>query len=168
MGVLTPVGDLHRGCSLTASECHASPSMLDGVLQEGSTGVSVEPKMVSIKQDEPDVFEFCWDRFEAEVLCQDRMSGFVEAMAKRHPTESVLCISHGGPTGGLFERLMGADHPKPSVGMTSVFVYVEKEGSWTAPVVADQAHLEGLEGNRAGPNDISEQQTKKQKTEHKE
>ena len=163
MGVPTPEEQLHSGCKLTASQCHADPAYLDEMLQKGSTGVRVEPETVSTADGQTDVYDYTWGHFEDHDQCNERMAGVVGALSKHNPKDSVLCISHGGPTGGLYEHLVGG--AKPSVGMTSVFIYVNEDGKWSAPVVANQDHLEGLAGATCGPNDASEQKKKSNKRE---
>ena len=70
---------------------------------------------------------------------------------------SVLLVSHGGPTGGLYRALTGLR--SPNCGYCGLYCYAtQDDGTWDAPVVADHAHLALVEdAERTGRNDAAEQ-----------
>ena len=108
-------------------------------------------------------FGFNWHHSETEDECKERMREVVERVHAETPG-SVLLISHGGPTSNAFRILTGSDDVVRCCGFTGLFCYI-KTGhdlgvggtGWEAPIVANDDHLQHVEGDRAGVNDTAEQ-----------
>lgn len=85
---------------------------------------------------------------------------------------SVLLVSHGGPTTGLYSSLSGTNK-HPSTGYTGLYAYCwdkreikelesekgsAEEGRWKALIIANHDHLKHVTGaTMSGPNDMVEQ-----------
>ena len=82
-----------------------------------------------------------WGSFESESALGDRMEITLTALKARYPDQTILALSHGGPCGHTYQRLMRSDAPKVA-GYTSLYVYVPSpDGTWDCPIAADRGHL---------------------------
>ncbi len=82
----------------------------------------------------------CWGAFETEEALAVRLTAVLKALHARHPTESILLCSHGGPCALGFEGLTG--RPSPVAGYTALYAMVpDAAGKWTAPLAGDTSHL---------------------------
>eukprot|EP00658_Telonema_sp_P-2_P055163 TRINITY_DN4385_c0_g1_i2.p2 TRINITY_DN4385_c0_g1~~TRINITY_DN4385_c0_g1_i2.p2 ORF type:complete len:128 (+),score=13.05 TRINITY_DN4385_c0_g1_i2:473-856(+) len=103
------------------------------------------PFEVRIDQNYVPVFvehTFTWGGFEEHGGEAARMVKTMEVVRERYPGETVLMVSHGGPTEGLYSALTG-DETYRCCGYCGLFGYVkvtEQEG-WRPVVVADHEHL---------------------------
>jgi len=102
MGSQMSVADLHQGCICPVRDIHAGGELLREAIKV--TTVSVDDDYIPVYAG----FDYQWDAFESHEETVDRMVGTVEALAKRHPSESVLCLSHGGPCTELSKALHSA------------------------------------------------------------
>lgn len=71
-----------------------------------------------------------WSNFESRKLVRTRLDGFIRDLIERHPNETILLVSHGGPTTFLFEQLTGrpwTDHGVATYASVSVYRH---DGSW--------------------------------------
>jgi broad specificity phosphatase PhoE len=111
---------------------------------------------------------FSWDKGETHEEQVARMAALCEGLRDQQKADpdahcSVLLVSHGGPTTGLFKVLTGIARA-PNTGYTGLFCYAWSEGngigsgSWEALVVADHEHLNEVAGaTQSGPSDMVEQ-----------
>ena len=92
-----------------------------------------------------------WGEFETEEMLARRLAAFFDHATRRHHDagESVLFVSHGGPTAAIFRNAMeGATAPEagwPRCGYCGLYL-LEKPaavevGGWETPLVADATHL---------------------------
>jgi broad specificity phosphatase PhoE len=123
-------------------------------------------------------YAYRWGEFESEQQQQQRMARFAKtiALAPEYAGQSVLLVSHGGPSSGLHRTLMKVpEHEKsPSCGFTGLYIYryvgtgeheQEQEhgsgglgGEWQSLLVADFSHLAEVGvGTVIGHNDVAEQ-----------
>jgi hypothetical protein len=91
--------------------------------------------------------------------------------ACRYPDETVICVSHGGPTQAAFRSMcperaaaLKGQWDKLACGYTGLFIFVEDSdtaGKWSAPVAACQEHLARVgEGTWDGDSSFAEQTAK--------
>lgn len=67
---------------------------------------------------------YCWGNFESRQVQKQRMQTVASKLADRHPGESVLLVSHGGPVTHLYEMLTGNNWTVHGVsGYASFSVY---------------------------------------------
>lgn len=144
---------LLRGVSVSSSYVPLSAKELASELR----GAAVVPPLAKTG--------YRWGDFETEEQLAARMEAALRAIASRYlrlPADgddasqaaSVLCCSHGGPCEhgyrGLLEGKACKDHV---TGYTALYCFVRERpgGEWTAPIVADQRHLQANEaGKEAG------------------
>lgn len=88
-----------------------------------------------------------WGGFESEEKLGARMKDFFDFAAESFPKETVMLVSHGGPTQALFERAV-SDEPSPMCGYCGFHVLRREAGGdgWAAPVVGEMAHVKELSG----------------------
>lgn len=114
----TPVDPeaLHAGCKGKASGLHNSPARLQALLagDPTTTGAGGSGGSVADSDGARVTFEtsyvpqftadaYTWGSFETEESLQKRMKGMVEYVSKAHPGETVLLVSHGGPTASCYD-----------------------------------------------------------------
>lgn len=101
--------------------------------QEDYSSIDAEYKSIH-RLDRP----YKWGTFESRRGQKERMYSVVQALAKQHPGESILLLSHGGPVTHLFERLTGnpwSMHGESSYGCFSIYAQVEGVEEWEPLVV---------------------------------
>ena len=112
-----------------------------------------------------------WNEFESERELSARAGAFIDEVERRHHTrgESVLLVSHGGPTAALFRHAQkGRDAPKggwPRCGYCGLYLLEKRgsDGAWDAPLIADAAHLAEVPEARGGARTDAVEQKKKKK-----
>lgn len=141
---------LHPAAVGPASHCHHTPESLSAALK-GAIRVLPQADHTACWTG---ASRFTWGSFETEEQLQERMGGFVEWAARQFPDESVLCLSHGGPTAASYSALIGGQAAE--VRYTGLFAYCKgADGEWTAPVAGDDSHV--TVGTRDGPSSAAEQ-----------
>ena len=101
------------------------------------------------------MFDYQWGNPETEAACQTRMEEVVRRVYSAD--SSVLLLSHGGPTSGLYRKLTGSDERIPT-GYTGLYAYQpgsDGDSYWKALIAGDHAHLG--DGTSMGVNDQKEQ-----------
>lgn len=85
--------------------------------------------------------EYRWGAFEPEQEVSARMLATVTERVAKRPGETLVFVSHGGPTQKGFKALSGA-RPSGEGGMTalSVLVQDDEDGRWRALVENDASH----------------------------
>eukprot|EP00729_Bicosta_minor_P017887 gene17887-24622_t len=172
----TPVDPeaLHAGCKGKASELHNSPARLQALLagDPTTTGAGGSGGSVADSDGARVTFEtsyvpqftadaYTWGSFETEESLQKRMKGMVEYVSKAHPGETVLLVSHGGPTASCYDAVCPGGGFEGVCGYTGLYLYKrneEKGAAWEALLTGDQAHLERVgEGTATSPSSDDEQ-----------
>lgn len=133
MGTPVPEADLHPAATGPVSRCHNRPERLAEYLagevtrQGGSVpgagagaagGTRITVDTAYVPRWSGDTAGYTWGNFETHELLAHRMGGFVEWLHEQYPDETILCISHGGPTGALYKHLI-PDGPSAVVGYVS-------------------------------------------------
>ncbi|CAE8704882.1 unnamed protein product [Polarella glacialis] len=105
--------------------------------------------------------QFGWKRFESEEEVQKRTRAFFDHVAASFPGETVLLISHGGPTAALAESVSPIQNA-PNCGYCGLYMFQRSssEASWQALLRADGEHLQEVDAPTSGPNDLVEQVAK--------
>lgn len=98
-----------------------------------------------------------------------RVVEVIEAMAMRHPDETLAMVSHGGPIRAILQYLIKknvkAEMPKRHIGNTSITILRYRFYRWQIDSINDTSHLEGpqLEPELlSAPPDDAEQPASKQ------
>ena len=172
---------MHPKFRETANKCHNSAEDLaaymapgisaagGSVASERGTGAKIEINLSYVPTFTAD--KYTWGTFETHEQLEDRMRSFINTVAAQYPTETILCVSHGGPTSASYTALCPKGTFEGVCGYTGMFIYVQKErvgsggggsgGDWEALVNGDQSHLSRVgEGTADGPNSLAEQRTK--------
>mmetsp|Transcript_6248 Transcript_6248/g.9893 ORF Transcript_6248/g.9893 Transcript_6248/m.9893 type:complete len:265 (+) Transcript_6248:613-1407(+) len=92
---------------------------------------------------------------EEHAAMKDRIGAFAVECAKKHPGETVVLVSHGGPSAALFEYLSGISPPR--VGFTAISVLSKQDsspskGSFEPLLTSCTKHIENLTGD--GEHDL--------------
>jgi hypothetical protein len=125
----TQVEDLHSGCLGIASDTHASSQELEARLAGYSKSGSVAiDHTYSPVQTEP--FLFKWGHFQTEFQKRHDMRQVAEQLWERFPGESLLLVSHGGPSGQLHRSMAGLrdEQPTPSCGYVGLYLFQRRQG----------------------------------------
>ncbi|GMH85034.1 hypothetical protein TrVE_jg5130 [Triparma verrucosa] len=89
-----------------------------------------------------------WDNLETRPDQFSRLRSTVQALCSDHPSQTVVCCSHGGPCTHVFEELMQKSWREAGeCGYAAISVYKwERDGDewkWTLVCVNDCGHLGG-------------------------
>jgi len=121
-------------------------------------------------------FTYHWNNFESSIGQQDRMHHVIESLAQKHPGETILVVSHGGPVTHLFERLMKKEWKEHGLATYACFSVYEKitvesscqnnleeekggggeEPYWNSLVVNESCHVDAmkLESEKESTNKV--------------
>jgi hypothetical protein len=93
---------------------------------------------------------FSWDNFESDEEQLARLGRWFDHISSMHPNETILLVSHGGPSASLF-RHSQRDKPVPPQGwkvckFCGLYALARAEekgaaGSWKVLLEADDEHL---------------------------
>lgn len=169
-GAGVPVDEtkLHKLCREPASSCHNSAAELNKYMAADVTasGGSMPTKTggkILLDLDYQPFFtasEYSWGNFETHEQLEDRMARFINAIDTMYPDETILCVSHGGPTSASYSSLCPAGTFTGVCGYTGMYLYVRnaEASGWEAVVAGDQNHLHRVgAGTLDGPSSVSEQ-----------
>jgi hypothetical protein len=170
---------IHPAALGPSFDCFMDAESLTKMLadQGDNSGIKIVP--TNDVQNASPFLPYTWDQCETHEEQAERMAQFCygvkdsPAFTGSESTEpySVLLVSHGGPTTGLYASLSGTNK-QPSTGYTGLFAYcwdTKKkdgvsssggggEGRWKALLIANHDHLKDVEGaTMSGPNDMVEQ-----------
>lgn len=131
------------------------PPVGEGLRQEASAGLDVllrkPSELKALGWDRIDADhkacipfkpnEFSWGNFETKSQVIDRVLRTVVTRSQEHSEETLVFVSHGGPTTYALERLTGS-HAKGAGGMTALSVLTHKSGAkfWDAILSNDAEH----------------------------
>ena len=107
---------------------------------------------------------YTWGTFETHEQLEERMGKFINKVAAQYKGETILCVSHGGPTSASYTALCPTGSYSGTCGYTGMFIYDRGDGGeWEALVAGDQAHLARVgEGTADGPSSLAEQRSRSQ------
>jgi len=103
--------------------------------------------------------QYQWNCFESEEQLEKRLRTFFDAVAASHPGQTVLLVSHGGPSAALVDAVAPARH-SPACGYCGLYAFRRNGSDWEALLRADHEHLKGVNAPATGPNDLLEQMAK--------
>ncbi|CAE7554074.1 unnamed protein product [Symbiodinium natans] len=92
---------------------------------------------------------YCWDKFEIQEEIIDRLLYVARLRAMEHPGETVVLVSHGGPTQYALRALSG-QKPKGEGGMTALSVLrtfpsdIEHGMPWEVLLSNDASHAQAF------------------------
>eukprot|EP00628_Pelagophyceae_sp_CCMP2097_P004433 CAMPEP_0184095512 /NCGR_PEP_ID=MMETSP0974-20121125/9810_1 /TAXON_ID=483370 /ORGANISM="non described non described, Strain CCMP2097" /LENGTH=283 /DNA_ID=CAMNT_0026398321 /DNA_START=15 /DNA_END=862 /DNA_ORIENTATION=- len=153
-GVIVNDADLDARALAPAHRCHSTPADIEALrLRCAKSDVGAA---VTVSAEKAvfggDAFQYTFKAPEAEEAQAARMRAVLDACASLKGG-STLLVSHGGPTAGLYH---GVAHEKPpNCGYTGLFCYVSENDAWHAVIVADHAHLEGIDAPKCGMHDFA-------------
>jgi len=182
----TPVDKLalHPAAFEPAGSLLLGHAALGSLLSEGAPAhagsVRVTPHAPGLGPCASPTLSYKWGGFETHDQLATRMAGLCEGIRDRGFQAtvggapcSVLLVSHGGPTTGLYRTLTGHGR-SPSTGYTGLFCYAAldkavEEGAgagapesggdarWECLLCADHEHLKEVGAPISGPCDMVEQ-----------
>ena len=88
---------------------------------------------------------YSWGTFESAQHQRDRMQYVMECLAKKHPGETILLVSHGGPVTHLFEQLMDEGwwvHGEATYASFSLYSLDIVQNKWKPRIVNESNYLE--------------------------
>jgi broad specificity phosphatase PhoE len=84
---------------------------------------------------------------ESQVQTRDRMVAQMQAFARQHSHDTILCVSHGKAIDLLIRSILGLDVMLPSayrIANTSVNIFSYQNDTWEIITLNEIRHLEGL------------------------
>jgi broad specificity phosphatase PhoE len=85
---------------------------------------------------------YCWGNYETRQEQRTRMRQTMELISKE--SETILCVSHGGPITHLYEELTGnswSEHGESTYTCISIYVQESLAGEWKTLIVNDSTHV---------------------------
>ena len=142
---------------------HKLPVVEDARLREWDLGVLTGLSRPDAQHRHPDAYAIYRDALVEHVVLggesirgrYQRIIAAVEALAVRHPGETIVVVSHGGPLGDCYRHATGMplDAPKDFLLYNASINRFAVEGSdWRLLAWADIDHMQGLDtlGNWEG------------------
>ena len=108
------VTTLHPKARVPAHELFLPPTDMEAILRQ-TCGEAIQSRSTDIVNASytnsavPLTDEFCWGRFESRKMQLARAKTLADTLAARHPTETILLLSHGSPVTHIFEVVSGKD-----------------------------------------------------------
>lgn len=119
----------------------AKRSVLDLLKYDDNTIEGVDEEYQSLSTVSAD---YCWGNFESSQNQRERMYKVMEDLARRHPGETIMLVSHGGPVTHLYQQLTEKDwwvHGEAAYASFSVYSKDEKRKSWKPHIINESSYL---------------------------
>ena len=139
------------------ADFHSLKVQIDESLRECAFGEWEGLSVKEIAQKYPDLYQnylkdsVTYRAPEGERLesVQARVTQMVRRIEKRHPNDTVVIVTHGGPIRAFFCHALGAPlqtFRKINLANCSITTFSrDRDGNWFLEVLNDSRHLEGLE-----------------------
>jgi broad specificity phosphatase PhoE len=91
------------------------------------------------------IADYCWGNFESSQDQRERMYKVMEDLSRRHPGETVMLVSHGGPVTHLYQQLTEKDwwvHGEAAYASFSLYSRDEKRNSWKPHIINESSYLQ--------------------------
>ncbi len=150
--------DLKRAAQ--TAECVAQrkrqPIILRQGLRERNFGVFEGKTRTELETEFPEAWAK-FHRYDPDYAMPDGMSlrefyangiGCLEEIARQHPGERILIVTHGGLLGGLLRLTLGIPYSTPSRyqgANTAINIFAFEHDAWTLTTWGDASHLRDIE-----------------------
>ena len=117
------LGDLHVGAQLSPQLWAKGTEALN---EDVSRLVVVGHPSVSAVRSS----SIAWGALETWETHTERVVQCISQLEARHPSQTILCLTHGAPVGAFFQHCGGAQTTEADVGYCSRFIYDRDATGW--------------------------------------